>query len=355
MRQSLKVAEVTIGGRSIGNNKPCFIIAEAGINHNGDMNLAKRLIDMAGVAGADAVKFQTFQAKEVVTETAEKAEYQKQTTDPHDSQFNLIKSLELKPEDFRQLASYAKDRSIFFLSSPFDSGSVDLLENLNVPAYKIPSGEITNFPLLKYIADKKKPVILSTGMSTLNEVEDAVGIIQEKGVYDIIILHCVTSYPAKIEDINLRAIETLRKTFNLPIGFSDHTLGIHIPIAAVAMGACVIEKHFTLDRDLSGPDHKASLEPDELETMVTTIREIELAMGNGIKFPTMEERENKKAARRSLVARINILKGTIITEDMLDIKRPGTGLEPKQVNVVIGKEAKESIFTGEVITSDKLM
>ncbi|MFC1952774.1 N-acetylneuraminate synthase [Chloroflexota bacterium] len=355
MEQNLRVKNVTIGNRSVGENEPCFIIAEAGVNHNGDISFARQLIDLASEAGASAVKFQTFRAEEVVTETAEKAEYQKETTGPQHSQYELIKSLELGPDDFRELSAYATCKNIVFLSSPFDFGSVDLLDDLGVPAFKIPSGEITNFPLLKYIADKKKPVILSTGMSFLDEVKEALEVIQKSGLRDIILLHCVTSYPTRVRDVNLKAMETLSQTFGLPVGFSDHTVGINIPIAAVAKGACVIEKHFTLNKSLLGPDHRASLEPVELKAMVSAIREIELGMGDGTKCPTAEEKGNIKATRRSLVARTDIPKGTIITRDQLDIKRPGTGMEPKQINLVIGRKAKQDIASGEVISSDKLV
>ncbi|MFC2004683.1 N-acetylneuraminate synthase [Chloroflexota bacterium] len=347
--------KVRIGSRIIGEGEPCFIIAEAGVNHNGDIDLARNLVDVASEADADAVKFQTFEAEEIVTADAGKARYQRLTSDPDEAQLEMLKKLMLGREDFRQLSAYAQDKKAVFLSSPFDYGSVDLLDELDVPAFKIPSGEITNFPLLSYIASKQKPIILSTGMSTLNEVEDALEAIHNKGVEEVILLHCVTSYPAKMEDANLKAIETLRRTFSLPVGLSDHTAGISVPIAAVALGACVIEKHFTLDKNLPGPDHRASLEPEELKAMVAAIRDIELALGDGIKRPTKEEEENKKAARRSLVARVNIPAGTAITENMLDIKRPGTGLEPKLMKLVIGKKAKKDIACGEIITSVKLI
>lgn len=346
---------VKIGNRLLGEAEPCFIIAEAGVNHNGDINLAKKLIDVAQEAGADAVKFQTFRAEELVTETAEKAEYQKETTSPAESQFAMIKKLELTGRDFEELGAYAQRKGIIFLSSPFDNGSVDLVEKLGVPAFKVGSGEITNFPLLKHIARKKKPIILSTGMSTLSEVAEALEIIRNEGVAEIILLHCVSSYPTKMEDMNLKAMATLKQAFGLPVGLSDHTLGITIPIAAVALGACVIEKHFTLDKNLSGPDHKASLEPGELKEMVAAIRDVEKALGNGVKRPTMEEAENKKVVRRSITAKVDIAKGTVITEEMLAIKRPGTGLEAKSMNLIIGGRAKENIKSGETITFSKLV
>jgi N,N'-diacetyllegionaminate synthase len=346
--------KIKIGNRFIGDGERPFIIAEAGINHNGNVGLAKKLIDAAKKAEADAVKFQTFKAEDVATKTAEKAEYQKKTTGAEESQFVMIKKLELEERDFKELFDYAHRKGLVFLSSPFDKRSVDLLDELGVPAFKVGSGEITNFPLLKYIAQKKKPIILSTGMSTLGETEEAVEIIMREGVKEIILLHCISSYPAKVEDMNLKAMETLRDAFKLPVGLSDHSLGITIPIAAVALGACVIEKHFTLDKSLPGPDHQASLEPEELKQMIKAIREVEKATGNGNKMPTDEEKQIQKVARRSLVARVTIPKGAIITEAMLDIKRPGTGVEPKYMNKVIGAVARCRIRQDEPLTMNKL-
>ncbi|MBA7633639.1 N,N'-diacetyllegionaminic acid synthase [subsurface metagenome] len=345
---------VNISGAHIGEGMPCFIIAEAGVNHNGDVRLAKELIDIAKNAGADAVKFQTFDVEELVTSSADKAQYQKETTGAEESQSEMIKRLQLTEGDFEKLFAYAQEKGMIFLSSPFDKKSVDLLDRLNVPAFKVPSGEITNFPLLEHIAAKGKPIILSTGMATLREVEEALQVIQGKGEKEIILLHCVSSYPARMEDMNLKAIETLRRTFKLPVGLSDHTVGITMPIAAVALGACVIEKHFTLDRNLPGPDHRASLELEELEQMIKAIRDVEKAMGNGHKRPTEMEEEVKKAARRSIVAKVDIPQGTIITEDMLGIKRPGTGIEPKYLESVVGSVARTMIERDEVLTRDKL-
>ena len=346
--------EIEIGDKMVGESEPCFIIAEAGVNHNGDINLAKKLIDVAREAGADAVKFQTFNAENVVTKSAEKARYQKETTDAAESQFEMIKKLELTKKDFDELFAYAQKKEIIFLSSPFDKGSVDLLDELGVPAFKIPSGEITNFPLLRHIARKRKPAVLSTGMSTLGEIEEALEVIRKERVEDIILLHCVSCYPAKAEDMNLKAMETLRCTFKLPVGLSDHTLGITIPIAAVALGACVIEKHFTLDKNLPGPDHKASLEPDELKQMIKAIRDVEMALGDGMKRPTAEEEGNKRVVRRSIVARVNIPQGAIITEEMLAVKRPGTGLEPKYLGEIIGRVTEIAIKKDKAITIGKL-
>lgn len=342
--------KVKIGNKLIGEEEPCFIIAEAGVNHNGSLELAKKLIDAAKDAEADAVKFQTFKAEKVVTQKAEKAEYQKETTGTEESQYEMIKQLELQENDFKELADYAKEKNIMFLSSPFDKESVDLLDGLNVPVFKVASGEITNFSLLKHIAKKGKTIILSTGMATLGEVEEALNVIRSEGVEKVILLHCVSNYPARIENVNLRAMVTLKHAFKLPVGFSDHTLGITASIAAVALGACVIEKHFTLDRNLIGPDHKASLEPDELKEMVQAIRDVEKALGNGVKIPTKEEEEIKRIARRSIVAKVDIPKGTTITEDMMDAKRPGMGIEPKSIDIIVGKKAKEDIRKDEIVT-----
>ena len=347
--------KVKIANRLIGEGEPCFIIAEAGVNHNGDVNLAKKLIDVAKGAEADAVKFQTFKAEDLVSKCAEKAEYQKETTDAKESQFKMIKKLELSQSDFAELFDCAQKKGIIFLSSPFDKGSVDLLNGLGIPAFKVGSGEITNFPLLEHIARKKKPIIISTGMSTLGEIEDALEVIHKEGAKEIVLLHCITAYPARVEDVNLKAIETLRCKFKLPVGLSDHTLGIIIPIAAVALGACVIEKHFTLDKSMPGPDHKASLEPEELKQMVKAIREVEKAMGDGNKTPTDEEKQVQKVARRSIVAGVNIPKGTIITEAMLRIKRPGTGIKPKYLENVCGAKAKVTIKGDELIRWEDLI
>jgi N-acetylneuraminate synthase/N,N'-diacetyllegionaminate synthase len=345
--------KIKFADRLIGEGTPCFIVAEAGVNHNGDANLAKKLIDLAKKAGADAVKFQTFRAEDIVTKSAEKAEYQKETTGTQESQYEMIKRLELSEKDFVELHAYAQSKEIIFISTPFDQKSVDLLSRLDVPAFKVSSGEITNIPLLKYIAKKKKPVILSTGMATLKEIGEALKIIQQE-TKNIILLHCVSSYPARIEDMNLKVMDTLRQAFKLPVGLSDHTVGISIPIAAVALGACVIEKHFTLDKSLPGPDHRASLEPHELEQMIKAIRDVEKAIGNGRKTLAAEEKKNKKVARRSLVARVDIPKGTVITEEMLDLKRPGVGIEPKYMSTVIGRKTRESIRHDELIAFAKL-
>lgn len=338
---------IRIGNKIVGSDHPSFVIAEAGVNHNGSLKLAKELINAAKEAGADAVKFQTFKTENLVTKIAEKASYQKETT-TENSQYEMIKKLELSEDDFRELAKYADKRGILFLSSPFDFESVDLLDEIGVPTFKLGSGEITNFPLLERVASKGKPVILSTGMATMGEIREAVKIFKDNK-NDLILMHCVTSYPAKVEDINLKVIETLKSTFKLPVGFSDHTLGIEMPIAAVAMGSCVVEKHFTLDKTLNGPDHKASLEPTEFKNMVLAIRNVEKGMGNGIKELTKEEKEIKKVARKSVVAKVNIPKETIIKRNMLTIKRPGTGIEPKYIKSLIGKKTISEIKKDEVL------
>lgn len=323
-----------------------FIIAEAGLNHNGSLELACKLVDAAKKAGADAVKFQTFRAEKVVSKFAEKAEYQKETTGEKESQIEMIRKLEFKFEDFIKIKKYCDEKGITFLSTPFDYESVDFLEDL-VPLYKIGSGEITNLPFLKYIAKKGKPIILSTGMSTLSEVEKAINIILSITHHPLTLLHCVSNYPAELEEVNLRAMLTLRKAFKLPVGYSDHTLGIEVPIAAVAMGACVIEKHFTLDKDLPGPDHKASLKPQELKAMIIAIRNIEKALGNGIKKPNKSELEIMKVVRRSLVAVRNIKAGEIVQKEDIIIKRPGTGISPKFREIIIGMRLSKNIKKDE--------
>lgn len=343
-----------IANRKIGNHEPCFIIAEAGVNHNGDVNLAKKLIDAAKDAGADAVKFQTFKAEALVTESAEKAPYQKESTGSGESQFEMLRRLELSEEMLFDLKDYADGQGIVFLSTPYDKESVDLLVRLGVSALKISSADIINYPLLSHIAAKNLPVILSTGMSSLGEVEEAIEVIVDGGNQQIILLHCVSCYPVKVEDMNLKVMETLRQAFKLPVGLSDHTLGITVPIAGVALGACSIEKHFTLDKKLPGPDHQASLEPGELKGMVKAIRDVEQAMGNGIKKLTKEEEENKKAMRRSIMAKVDIPEGAIITGEMLDVKRPGAGISPKYVTALVGRKTTRNIKKDELINWDKV-
>lgn len=327
----------------------CFIIAEAGVNHNGDINIAKKLVDKAKEAGVDAIKFQTFRAENLVTKEAPKAEYQKETTGDG-SQFEMLKKLALSLEDHIILKRYCEEKGIMFISTPFDYESVDLLEKTGVSLYKVSSGDLTNLPLLSYIANKNKPIILSTGMANLGEVEEAVETISKAGNDRIILLHCTSNYPTAYEDVNLRAMLTMKEAFKLPVGYSDHTIGIEIPIAAVALGAKVIEKHFTLDRNMKGPDHRASIEPDELKIMVRSIRNIELAMGDGIKRCNNSEENIRKVARKSIVAGRDISKDEVITINNISFKRPEFGLKPKYVDLVVGKKARRNIKVNEFIT-----
>ena len=325
-----------------------YIIAEAGVNHNGKLELALDLVDIAKNAGADAVKLQTLRTERLVTKTAEKANYQKQTTNQSQNQFEMLKALELSQNNFIRLKEYCDQRKIEFFSTPFDIESIHFLNGL-VKRWKVPSGEITNYPYLVEIAKTGKPVILSTGMSTLLEVEQAVGLLQKCGTDDIILLQCNTQYPTPYEDANLNAMVTLRDHFRLAAGYSDHTLGIEIPIAAAAMGASVIEKHFTLDKELEGPDHKASLEPDELIQMVRSIRNVEKAFGDGKKEPSASERKNIDIARKSIVAARNIKRGETFTEDNLAAKRPGNGISPMKWNHVLGQKAIRDFEADEPI------
>lgn len=324
-----------------------FIIAEAGVNHNGSLDLAYQLIDVAKDAGADAVKFQTFKAENVVSKLADKAEYQKKTTSSDKSQLEMIKKLEISFNDFIKLKKYCDKKGIMFLSTPFDHPSIDFLYNL-IDIYKIPSGEIINYPYLKHIAAKNKPLIMSTGMASLGEVEEAINTIRSvNSEAKISLLHCTTSYPTSYEEVNLKAMQTLAAAFKLPVGYSDHTLGIEVPVAAVAMGAKIIEKHFTLDKKLPGPDHKASLEPYELKEMVKAIRNIEVALGDGIKKPNKSEIKIMKVARRSLIATKDIRVGEIMKESDIAIKRPGTGIPPIFKEIVIGMKLINDIRQDE--------
>ena len=335
---------------SFDNRKKIFIIAEAGVNHNGSMELARKLIDVAAKAGTDAVKFQTFAAEELVSADAPKAEYQKQTTDASESQFEMIKKLELSKEDHRELMDYAARKNIMFLSTPFDRKSADMLVELGIPLIKVSSGEITNHPFLEYLSKKCLPIILSTGMSTLDEVAGAVSVIKKAGCKDLTLLHCTSNYPARVEDCNLRAMKTMADELGVRVGYSDHTPGIYVSLAAAAMGACVIEKHFTLDKNLPGPDHKASLEPTELKEMVYGIRLVEKALGSTVKEPVESELEVRNVARRSIVAKVDIPAGTLIVEEMLSFKRPGTGITPKDVMKVIGKKPVVDIKKDSLIS-----
>ncbi|TGA97410.1 N-acetylneuraminate synthase [Sporolactobacillus shoreae] len=330
-----------------------FIIAEAGVNHNGDVNTAIRLIDAAKEAGADAVKFQTFKAENLVTREAPKAKYQKSTTGSG-NQFDMLKALELSFNDHLILENYCDEKKIKFLSTPFDFESVDLLEKIGVEFYKTSSGDLTNTPLLAYIAKQGKPMIVSTGMANLGEVESAVEAMKQTGNDQISLLHCTSNYPTAMEDVNLNAMITLRNAFMLPIGYSDHTLGIEVPIAAVALGAEIIEKHLTLDKKMEGPDHQASLEPNELKKMIKSIRNIEQSFGDGIKSCQTSEENTKSVARKSIVARYDLKKGDKLTLSNLDFKRPGSGVSPRYINLVINRRIVRDIKQDERITFDLL-
>lgn len=328
-----------------------FIIAEAGVNHNGSLELAKKLIDVASEAGADAVKFQTFQAKNLVSKNAQKADYQKQTTDQNESQFEMIKKLELSEAMHHELIAYCQQKNIMFLSTPFDHDSIELLNKLGLEIFKIPSGEITNLPYLRHIGSLNKQVILSTGMANLGEIEAALNVLTQAGTAKekITVLHANTEYPTPMQDVNLKAMQTIGQAFDIAVGYSDHTLGIEVDVAAVALGASVIEKHFTLDKTMEGPDHKASLEPDELKAMVSAIRNIEQALGSGIKQPSPSESKNKPIARKSLVAKTAIKQGETFNAENLCIKRPGHGISPMRWNEIIGTKAQRDYVEDEVI------
>ncbi len=326
--------------------KHTYIISEIGCNHNGDFELALRLIDQAVEAGVDCVKFQTFKADSLISKHAEKAAYQKKTTDPAESQLDMTRKLEMPYEKHRFLIEYCKQKHVDFLSAPFDFESIDFLAQLGVQKIKIPSGEINNLPYLRKINALKKPIILSTGMATLDEVRYALNLLKDCPVS---LLHCTTEYPCPYEGVNLNAMLTLKKTFGLPVGYSDHTTGIEIPIAATALGAEIIEKHFTLDQNLPGPDHKASLTPPELKAMVQAIRHVDFAMGDGIKKPAECERKNIAIARKSLVAKTDIKKGEILTEHNLTVKRPATGIPPTKWDEYIGKPAQKDYKADDLI------
>ena len=328
-----------------------FIIAEAGVNHNGSIELAFKLIDAAVEAGVDAVKFQTFKAENLVSKNTQKAEYQIQTIDPSESQLDMLIKLELNVDVHKKLIKYCNAKGIMFLSSPFDHDSIDLLNELGLKIFKIPSGEITNLPYLRRIGSLTKQVILSTGMSTLKEVGDALTILVDSGTKkeNITVLHANTMYPTPMKDVNLNAMQTIQKEFDVAVGYSDHTLGIEIDIAAVAMGASIVEKHFTLDRTMEGPDHIASLEPEELKAMVNAIRSIEKALGDGFKIPSRSEQPNMIAARKSIVANQMIKKGDMLTEENIVVKRPGNGISPMKWDKVLGTVAVKDYQADEII------
>ncbi len=328
-----------------------IIIAEAGVNHNGSLDVAMALIDQAALAGVDYVKFQTFKAEKLVTNSAKKAEYQIQNTGNNDSQFQMLKKLELNEVDHYLLKSHCDQVGVKFLSTAFDLESIDFLYELGIDFFKVPSGEITNYPYLRKIAQKGLPVVLSTGMCTLGDIEQAISVLKRYGLdhSQISILHCTTEYPTPMTDVNLNAMHAIRCAFQTEVGYSDHTKGIEVPIAAVALGARIIEKHFTLDRNMEGPDHIASLEPVELASMVRSIRNIEDAMGSGVKLPSISEQKNIAIARKSIVAGKRIMKGELFCENNLTIKRPGNGISPMRWCDIIGLEAKRDFEIDELI------
>ncbi len=332
----------------IGENNPVFVIAEAGVNHNGSVAMAKKMVDSAKAAGADAIKFQSFRADQLVTYDAPKALYQ-QARSLGKNQYEMLKQLELSEAGQRELFDHCRKRGILFLSTPFDGQSAEFLNRLGMPAFKISSGDLTDLPLLLKIARMGKPMILSTGMATLQEIDLAVKTVKKAGNKKLILLHCTSNYPTEYLNVNLKAMQSMGKKFDLPVGLSDHTLGIEVPIAAVALGACVIEKHFTLDISLPGPDQLASLEPEELKQMVSAIRNVEMALGDGEKAPRKSEKQIALVARKSIVAAAVLIKGTRISPDMLAVKRPGTGIEPKYLNKFIGKTVKKNILKDQLI------
>jgi N-acetylneuraminate synthase/N,N'-diacetyllegionaminate synthase len=326
-----------------------FVIAEAGVNHNGSLATALRLVDAAADAGADAVKFQSFKAEKIVLESAPKAEYQKLSTGSGDGQFAMLKALELSESDHLEIARRCADRNILFLSTPFDEESADMLRGLGVGQFKIPSGEITNTPLLRHVARFGLPLLVSTGMADLEEVRLCVATLREAGASEITLLHCVTEYPAPVDQINLRAMATLREAFGVPVGYSDHSEGLEIAFAAVALGATVLEKHFTLDRTMPGPDHTSSLEPAELQAMVRGIHAIESALGNGVKTPAPCELKNRDVVRRSLVVARRIERGETVAEQDLTAKRPGTGICPTLIDSIVGRRIAKTLEPGSIL------
>ena len=326
-----------------------YIIAEAGVNHNGELSLATKMIEEAKKAGADAVKFQTFVSENLVAGFAPKAEYQQITTGKAESQLQMLKKLELSFEDFLILRDYAKELEIDFLSTPFDMESLDFLITLQMPFWKIPSGEITNKPYLQKIERTKRPILLSTGMCMMQEIEDALELFRDYSRKDITLLHCNSQYPTPYEDVNLRAMITLSDHYGVNTGYSDHTQGIEVPIAAVALGATVIEKHFTMDKGMKGPDHQASIEPSELEAMVKAIRHIERALGDGVKQPTLSELKNISIARKSIIAKKEVHKGEVFTEENLTVKRPGDGISPMHWDEYVGRASDREYLPDEMI------
>jgi len=347
--------EILIDKCKIGNNFPIFLIAEAGVNHNGKISLAKKLIDVAVEANVDAIKFQTFKTKEVFITSTPKPQYQISNEKDKESFDEMARKFEFSEKDFKNLKKYCDDKGIIFLSTPYGASSVELLESLNVPAFKISSGDLNNYPLLKLIGSKNKPILLSTGMATLKEVKETVSFLSKQGSKNLIIFQCTTNYPAEYEELNLNVIDTFLKEFqNYIIGFSDHSKGIEASIGAAAKGVKVIEKHFTLDKEMEGPDHQASLNPGELKEWVKSIRIIEKSLGTYSKFPTASEKNIAKIARRSIVSLKDLNIGHVITIQDIGVKRPGTGIPPKFFDDIVGKKVKNFIENDTIITWDDL-
>ena len=345
---------MNIGGHAIGEGSPCFVIAEAGVNHNGDVALAKLLLDAAADAGANAVKFQSFHAESIASSEAPKAAYQVATTGSSETQREMLQRLELTRAAHEELSRHASERGIIFCSTPFDVASVDLLESLDVPFFKVASGELTHVPLLRRIARTGRPVVVSTGMSEIGEVESALRTLRSAGARDIALLHCLSEYPAPSAEANLRAMATMRERFGTPVGYSDHTLGLEVAVASVALGASILEKHLTLDRSMPGPDHRASLEPDEFAELVRQVRSVESALGDGVKRPGKSEMANRAVARRGVFAAVAIPKGTVLTAEMLACKRPDDGIPASEFDAVVGRRARRDLGAGQKLSWEQL-
>jgi N-acetylneuraminate synthase len=345
---------VSIAGRKVGKGYPCFIIAEAGVNHNGSVEIAKKLVDAASEAGADAIKFQTFKAEELATKEVGKAQYQKGGHEGSENQLEMLKKLELSEDDFEILSGYCMEKGIIFLSTPFDFQSSDFLERVDVPAFKVSSGDLNNYPFLAHMAKKGKPMILSTGMADLDEIREAISSITAQKNDDIIILQCTSAYPAPFHEVNLNVMRTLATKFGLPTGFSDHTIGIEVSIAAVALGACLVEKHFTLDKSMEGPDHKASIEPYELKRLVGSVRNVEAALGSSEKVVMASERGTRQVSRKRIVAGRDLNPGETLTPESLALKRSSKGLDPSFFEKLIGKKLKRALKKDEAIKIEYL-
>jgi len=348
-------SHIRIGSRQIGSGAPVLIIAEAGVNHNGDIELAEEMVRVAVECGADAVKFQSFLAERVASSSAAKADYQRMAGRPDESQIAMLRPLQLSVGDHERLQRQCTEAGLLFLSTPFDDISADLLDDLDVAAFKIASGEVTNIPFLQNLARRGRPLILSTGMSTLEEVGEAIETVKNAGAKEIALLHCLSAYPAEPGEVNLRCIQTMARAYKLPVGFSDHTKGVEIAIAAVAVGACIIEKHFTLDRDLPGPDQRTSLLPCELKAMVQGIRNVEKALGSGIKQPTESELPNRISVRRSIAATRDMPASTVLSSDSLCTLRPATGIPPGQLSAVVGRRLRRDVSAGTVLNWSDLV